>query len=146
MHTLKLDLITFMDTVALNRVITYGFGQHKSFPQIRSIAFPPHCDSLLKYFPSARDVHFIRSTTRQFEYRLLELADCCPLLENICFSVPSNMGVPSIFFTSYPSSANNRNPIATHPSSRPPISERQRPHIAIYLHEWLEPGTELYSL
>jgi len=135
-HTLKLDLKISTDEVALNRIITYGFGQHKSFPQIRSIAFPPHCDPLLKYFPSARDVHFIRSTTSHwFESRVLELAACCPLLENICLSVPSNLGVPPIFFTSYPLSANNRNPIATRPSSRAPISEHQRPHIAIYSHE-----------
>lgn len=91
MHTLKLDLR--ISSLAFDQVITYGFGRHKSFPQIRSITLPPHCESLLRYVPSARDVHFMRSSPRYFEVRLLEIAACCPLLENICLSVPSNIMV-----------------------------------------------------
>lgn len=104
-HTLKLDIT--ISTVALDQAITYGFGRYKSFPQIRSITLPSNCDYLLRYVPSARDVHFIRSSTVQTEAWFLELAACCPLLENICLSIPSSIGVLPIFFTSYLLSANN---------------------------------------
>lgn len=132
-HTLKLDHT--ISTVPLDQAITYGFGRHKSFPQIRAITLRPNCDSLLRYgyVPSARYIYFIGPKERQPEAGLLGLGACCPLLENIRLCVPSNIAVLPIFFTSYSLSADNCNPTATHPSSRPTIPEHQRTHIAIHI-------------
>jgi hypothetical protein len=91
MHTLKLDHT--MTTVALvDQAITYGFGRHKSFPQIRSIMLPANCSSLLKYVPGARYVYF-RGPRKAGGAWSLNFAACCPLLENIFLSIPSQLMV-----------------------------------------------------
>ena len=94
-HTLKLD--HQMSPVTLDRAITYGFGRHKSFPQIRFVTLRPECVSFLSYLPGVRYFYFIAPKASRFEGRLLELGPCCPLLENICVSVPSIFAVLAIF-------------------------------------------------
>ena len=96
-HTLKLDLNHKISPVTLDQVITFGFGRHKSFPQIRSVTLSPDCESLLKYVPNVRYIYPIGPRKHQLEGRLLEFSTCCPLLENLCLSVPSIIGVLPIF-------------------------------------------------
>jgi len=55
LHTLKLNHVKV--AVALCPTIYFGFGRFKPFPQIRSIAVPTHCNSLLEYFPGARRIY-----------------------------------------------------------------------------------------
>jgi len=59
MHTFELNHTKL--TVPLGEAITYGFRLCKTFPQIRSIIVTTDCESLLKYFPGARQVHIIGS-------------------------------------------------------------------------------------
>lgn len=91
MHTLKLDHT--ITTVALvDQAITYGFGRHKSFPQIRSILLPRNCNGLLKWVPGARYVYF-REPQQTMGPWLPNFSACCPLLENIEFFIPSKLTV-----------------------------------------------------
>jgi hypothetical protein len=86
-HTLKLDL-SITAVASLEQYITYGFGRHKSLPQICSIMLPRNCNALLKYVPGVRYVHFKEQEQTHFESWFLDFAACCPLLENICLSIP----------------------------------------------------------
>lgn len=89
MHTLKLDLK--IPAHPFDQVITYGFGRHKSFPQIRSITLRSYCcASLLRFVPNVRNIYFIAPKESQPESHLLAYASCCPRLENIRILVPFN--------------------------------------------------------
>ena len=86
LHTLKLDL----SIDGLDRAITYGFSPYKSFPQIRSVIMPTACYDLLKYCPGVRYVYNVRQKVLS-DHDAFILADFCPLIENICFQIPSTV-------------------------------------------------------
>jgi len=96
-HTLKLDHKIPPVTFKLDQAISYAFRHHKSFPQIRVVTLPPNCVFFLRYLPSVRYFYFIGPREHQYEGRLLEVGPCCPLLENIRLSFPSNIEVLAIF-------------------------------------------------
>jgi hypothetical protein len=88
-HTLRVKPYHSSPTV-MNRAITYGFGHYKRFPQIRSIIIPLEYYGLLKYCPGVRYVHSVGAEQiLSDDYAASILADCCPLMENICLPIPS---------------------------------------------------------
>ena len=95
MHTLKLDH-TITTVGLVDKAMTYGFGRHMSFPQIRSIMLPGNCSALLKCVPGARHVYF-RESQSMIGPWLPNFAADFPLLKNILFVIPSKLTGLRIF-------------------------------------------------
>ncbi|KIM45480.1 hypothetical protein M413DRAFT_341656 [Hebeloma cylindrosporum] len=88
MHTFKLNHAKL--TAPLKQCITHAFST-QAFPQIRSVAVPEGCTSLLKHFPLARHVYLVGATYIQSDYKASILAAHCPLTENISLFIPSRV-------------------------------------------------------